>query len=262
MKKLWLLTLFLVVAPVVCVRAQETKLSEVTLRSARNDGPSFVDFQTGNTAAANASAQYGRWDIGYGTLRVNNDLDWFQVSTADGSRTAVRDLGALRWDDSFAVPVVEPFPELKAGERRQVVVNVDGRDGKPGRSAGPKPLPGPVPPGEDSLLGSPYRLGNVPPNPIGDTPGAAIGPSIDLPWNSARRPSTPPAPTRPRQDGVPKIDPIFAKAVAGHIYVVHVVDEGEDFYVLFRVESLVRGESCEITWKRVPAPSVKTAGKN
>jgi len=59
---------------------------------------------------------------------------------------------------------------------------------------------------------------------------------------------------------VPRIDPVFAKAVVGHIYAVHVVDGGEDFYVLFRVESLARGDNCKISWKRVPAPAAGPAG--
>ena len=70
----------------------------------------------------------------------------------------------------------------------------------------------------------------------------------------SREPERAPAKSRPRQDGVPKVDPIFTRAIPGHIYVIRVVDEVEDFYVLFRVESLVRGDNCTITWKRVPAP--------
>ena len=195
----------------------------------------------------------GRWDLGYGMLRVNKELDWFQVSTADGSRTAVKDLGALGWNDSFTVPVVEPFPKLKAGERRQVVVNVDGADGKPGRSAGPKPSPV-----EDSNRGT-LSERSYTRSPGADEPG---GP----PSNLFLEPRTP-SPKRtaangPRRDGVPKVDPIFTKAVVGHIYAVHVVDGAEDFYVLFRVESLVRGDKCTITWKRVPAPTAGSAGKN
>lgn len=250
MKKLWVLTLFMALVPAVGVRAQSTGLSEVTLHSPQKAGRSFVNFQTGNTAAANTTARYGRWDLGYGTLRVNQDFDWFQVSTAAGSRTAIRDLGAHDWDDTFAVPVVEPFPVLKEGEQRRVVVNVDGADGKPGRSASPEP------PGEESLMASSISRVYIS-SPSVDSPG---GPTYNLPV-------APPAPapkrnaaSGPRQDGVPRVDPIFAKAVVGHVYAVHVVDGGEDFYVLFRVEALARGDNCTISWKRVPAPAADAAG--
>ena len=45
---------------------------------------------------------------------------------------------------------------------------------------------------------------------------------------------------------------IFVKAVVGHLYAMHVKDSDSDFYVLFRVESIERGESCTISWQLVP----------
>jgi len=59
---------------------------------------------------------------------------------------------------------------------------------------------------------------------------------------------------RPKHDGKQKIDPMFVKAVLGHIYVIHVVDDSRDFYVLFRVEALERGDNCTVSWKLIPAP--------
>ena len=53
---------------------------------------------------------------------------------------------------------------------------------------------------------------------------------------------------------MPKVDPVYVKAVVGHVSVIHVVEGGDDFYALVRVESLVRGDNCTITWKRVPPP--------
>jgi hypothetical protein len=53
--------------------------------------------------------------------------------------------------------------------------------------------------------------------------------------------------------------PNIVKAVIDHVYVVHVVDDVRDFYVLFRVEALERGDSCSISWRVVPSP--ETAGK-
>jgi hypothetical protein len=71
--------------------------------------------------------------------------------------------------------------------------------------------------------------------------------------------SKPAPPPGPKRDGKPKIDPVFVKAVAGHMYVIHVVDETRDFYALFRVESVERGDNCTISWKPIPAPATPTA---
>jgi hypothetical protein len=63
----------------------------------------------------------------------------------------------------------------------------------------------------------------------------------------------PPARSKPKHDGIPKIDPMFLKAVVGHMYVAHVVTDVSDFYALFRVDDL--GEkSCAISWKVVRSP--------
>ena len=43
----------------------------------------------------------------------------------------------------------------------------------------------------------------------------------------------------------------FARAVVGHLYVVHVKKPGCDFYALFRVESIETGDSCTISWLRL-----------
>jgi len=253
MKKVWLLTLFLALAPAADVRAQSAEVSEVTLYSPFKYGVDFgkaiFNFQTGSTAAC------CRYDIAFGT-RTAEGHDLLQVSASRVTRTAIRDLGALTRNDSFQVPVVEPFPELKEGEQRLVVINMDGADGKPGEPASPKPLPGPVPPGEDSLRGSPIRLGYLPPNPIGDTPGPMTATHGDPTFLSSRRPvpAPPPAPPRPPS---PLSSPIFARAVVGHIYAVHVVDTGVDYYALFRVESLASGDRCKISWKLIPPPEQK-----
>jgi hypothetical protein len=166
-----------------------------------------------------------KWDLNYGSLYAGEEHDWFQVSAAKGVRSAVRDLGAHEWADSFGVPVVEPFPVLKEGEERVIKVDTSGADGEDGA---------PGAPGADAD-------GVVRPRPPSAT-------------------SQPAAPRRKKNDGVPKIDPVFVKAVVGHVYVLRVVDGGDDFYVLFRVESLARGDNCTITWKRVPPPSAEAAG--
>ena len=47
----------------------------------------------------------------------------------------------------------------------------------------------------------------------------------------------------------------FEKAVLGNMYVLRVVDEKNDFYVLFRVDELERGRRCKISWKKIDAPN-------
>ena len=47
---------------------------------------------------------------------------------------------------------------------------------------------------------------------------------------------------------------INVKAIAGHMYVMHVKDKKADFYVMFRVESVKPEGECTISWKRVPSP--------
>ena len=225
--------------------APESDVKRVTLYGplahGHDNSRAFFSFKTGT---------YGlRGDLGYGSLYVSEEYDWFQVSTAQGARTAFRDLGAHDWADSFGVPYVEPFPVLKEGERRQIVVNADGADGKPGRSAGPGGN------AEDNIMRPPLAPGYFPSFRAEDNPST-------MSYAEELKPSPKLAAPGPRRDGVPKVDPIFARAIPGHIYVIHVVDDVEDFYVLFRVESLVRGDNCTISWKRVPAPEVKTAGKH
>ena len=213
--------------------APESEVQSVTLYGplarAHDFSRASFSFRTGELARDG--------DMGYGSLYISKERDWFHVSTAKGVRTAFRDLGAHDWADSFSVPVVEPFPVLKEGERRHITIDASGKDGEDG-------APGAQ--GADGEDGKPgVDGGGVTRTPFPIT-GAARGPeSLSEP-----RPQR-----RPKHDGVPKVDPVFVRAVPGHMYVIRVVDGSEDFYVLFRVESLVRGDNCTITWKRVPPPT-------
>ena len=47
---------------------------------------------------------------------------------------------------------------------------------------------------------------------------------------------------------------IFVKAIVGHMYVMRVKDSVSDFYVVFRVESIERGDNCTLSWQLVPSP--------
>ena len=47
---------------------------------------------------------------------------------------------------------------------------------------------------------------------------------------------------------------IYAKAIEGHMYLVHIKDEAWDFYALFRVERLTQRNNCVISWSLIQSP--------
>jgi hypothetical protein len=179
-------------------------------------------------------------DLGYGYLNAGDELDWFQSSGAQGSRSVIRDLGELDWSADFSVPAVEPLAKLKPGERRNVTIDVSGADGAPGKPGAPA-----VRAGNERSSSSLLSIDE------GPLPGDFAPPGLTT------QPSA--KPTRPKQDGKPKIDPLFVKALAGHVYVIHVVDDSRDFYALFRVDALERGDYCTVSWKLISDPQ-KPAG--
>jgi hypothetical protein len=206
----------------LAVFAQGTQNS-VTLYSfnkhrVQHSKPLCIHFQAGV-----ATTLSGPCDVWYGLLYAGEEYDWFQSSSNRESRSVIRDLGAHQWNDVFDIPVVEPLPKLEPGQQRSVSIDVSGADGGDGKSV---TYSEPGVNGDGTL--APQREG-----------------SANL--------TNPPA--RPKRDGKPKIDPMFVKAVAGHIYVIHVVDDTRDFYAVFRVESLERGDNCAISWRFSPPPT-------
>jgi hypothetical protein len=192
------------VLPSVSAQPQESKINLYSINKHRGEGlKSCLNFKTGPTALLRASC-----DLRYGALYAGDDLDWFESSTAEGNRSVIKDLGDYPWTAKFQVPLVEPLPKLKPGERRQVTIDTsgaDGADGAPGMNA-------------DGTM-QPQRIS-----------------------------------TRPKRDGQPKTDPLFVKAIVGHLYVIHIVDDSRDFYALFRVEALERGDYCTVSWRLIPEP--------
>ena len=178
-----------------------------------------------NLEAGSLVPEGRRCDLYYGTLYAGEDFDWFQSGATAANRSVIKDLGERSWADAYTVPVVEPLPELKPGEHRRITVDTSGADGADG------------------------ARGKRVENGVGG--------------DGVVRPSTEPdiveAPARPKRDGKPKIDPIFVKAIVGHMYVIHVVDRSSDFYALFRVEALERGDKCTISWRLVPSPEAPSA---
>jgi len=46
----------------------------------------------------------------------------------------------------------------------------------------------------------------------------------------------------------------ITRAVAGHMYVVHIRNNGAEFYAMFRVDSLVPSDHCTISWRVMRSP--------
>jgi hypothetical protein len=201
------------------VLAQQPDLQSVTLYSPNKyrgeRRPACLNLASGRLSV------YGRCDVYYGFLYAGDEWDWFQSAGYEDSRSVIKDLGALDWSASLIVPVIAPLPKLKPGEHRNVTIDVSGADGADGA------------PGQR---------------------GADADGAIRQADKSVVEPVTPPLARKPKHDGVPKIDPMFVKARLGHLYVIHVVDDGNDFYALFRVEEITRGDNCRISWKRIAAP--------
>ena len=160
-------------------------------------------------------------DVGYGLLHTGQEWDWLHVSNAGDSRTVILDLGLHAWTDSFTVPWVEPLAKLKPGEVRQVFVSTSGKDGK-GSSGG-------------------YE-------------GLSALPSTDGPGDGSTYVPNP-RPRQPKNDTGVRTSQDMLRAILGHMYVIHVVDDTRDFYALVRVESLQRGYQCSISWKLITSPN-------
>jgi hypothetical protein len=144
-----------------------------------------------------------------------------------GNRSVIKDLGLMDWGQTLNIPAVAPLPRLQPGERRSVTIDASGADGADGT------------PGERGSDG---------------VDGDGIFRPKALHTTNIR---TTERPARPKHDGKPRVDPMFVKAVVGHMYVIHIVNETEDFYVLFRVEEIERGSKCTISWLEVPTPSTE-----
>jgi hypothetical protein len=181
-------------------------------------------------------------DLRYGSLYAGDELDWFESSTAEGGRSVIKDLGEHDWSTWFEVPVVEPLAKLKPGEQRQVTIDTSGADGAPGK---------PGAPAASIVRSSNERSSSDIFRSEGRPVPEAIAPNV---W-------TPQPSVAPRHDGKPKIDPLFVKALPGHVYVIHVVDDSRDFYALFRVDELQSGDYCSVSWKLIPEP-VNQSGKS
>jgi|GEM_PF-1175251 len=180
----------------------------------------------------------GPCEVKYGTLVIGDYLDWFQTGGGADSRTLIKDLGKRSWNDKVKVAVIEPLAKLKPGEQRRFVFDASGNRGS-------------VMSPQDLNVQDLFR-GSIPRETIRlrDYPERGQVWTVNGPIPAKPQP----APQRAKVDPKVKVPPTFIKAVVGHIYAIHVVDNRNDYYALFRVDELTPGDNCKISWKLVPAP--------
>jgi hypothetical protein len=232
MLKVVLTLLALVVAPsLVCAQSEKVAVGSptgtvelyATIKYRNDPRAGCFNFESGSIVSNGA-----RCDLHYGMLYAGNDFDWFNSSATAGNRSVIRDLGPRLWTSAFELPVVEPFSKLKPGEHRRVMVDASGADGGSGASGAT------VTTLEPDADDSESRMRDK--NLAGDD-------------------------ATPKGDGKSKGDQLFVKAIVGHMYVIHVVDDNSDFYALFTVDAIEKGLRCVISWKIVPAPQRQSASR-
>jgi hypothetical protein len=174
-----------------------------------------------------------KYDFRYGGLRAGDDWDWFDLSFAHNSRGKIVDLGKLNWTDSFEAPFIKPYRKLKEGEHRNVTVNTSGKNGAKGAD-GKKGADGQNADGSVGNKGYSAQVAND---------------SVQTNKSEVNKNEN----TKTEEESYQP----FTKAILGNVYVMRVVDNTNDFYVLFRIEELERGHRCKISWKRIDSPKEK-----
>jgi hypothetical protein len=161
--------------------------------------------------------------VSYGD-RIGDHWDIFAVSGSMDSRTRMIDLGAHTWKNNFTIPEVEPWPALKPGERRNIIVNASGADAGPGKndkrakdSVNTKDKSGKV----DQKVDYAHA-------PLDRQVTSTISVQGKAPKPDSYTPTT--------------------EVKSGHMYLIHVVNSGDDHYVLLRADDIVRGEKVNVSF--------------
>ncbi|MEW6212323.1 MAG: hypothetical protein AB1631_28610 [Acidobacteriota bacterium] len=101
----------------------QTEVQTVTLYPPRDKVTGKYDESRACFDFKSGALKTGRyWTLGYGFMAISNQ-DWFILQSSSQSRSVIKDLGELKWEDSFEIPALEPLPVLPAGERRSVVID-------------------------------------------------------------------------------------------------------------------------------------------
>ncbi len=165
----------------------------------------------------------GSAKIHYGN-RFGDNWDIFAVTGARPDQTRGIDLGELQWSDQFKIPEIEPWPKLLPGESRHITVNTSGADGAHGK------------PGQ---------------NADGTYPSEVLRPVVregfaDKPVNQQVQTTV-----KTSNGLVPSAYNPYIQIKKDHIYAFHVVDDLNDFYILVRIDDLIRGTKASISYKKV-----------
>jgi hypothetical protein len=191
--------------------ASELKTIElVSIFEARSQ-PYFFGGNPGCFSFVSETVDCHRSDLIYGILRAGDHWNWFQVRGV-GARNKILNLGKLDWTDNFKIPVVEPYPPLKAGEQRKITVISSGKKGKDGA------------PGRGGLLGveaEESRSGRERyPDLRAIIPGAPLRPPVSRPRASDKDNADEIVVKNKDDDYEP-----LHKVLPGNMYVLRVVDD-------------------------------------
>ena len=161
--------------------------------------------------------------ISYGD-RIGDNWDIFDFSAGPMSQSRMVNIGRHDWTDEFTLSPIEPLPKLAPGETRAITIALYGSDGKPGMN------------GDGTYPKVFIREGN------GNKP-------LDQQVHATITMSGKPV----RSDGyVP-----LSEAKKGDMYLLRVIDPKHDFYVLMRVDDLVRGTKVTLSyWKWDPSKPI------
>jgi len=169
----------------------------------------------------------GAETVSYGD-RIGDHLDIFAVSGRGGSQTRMIDLGAHSWTDNFTIPEVEPWPALKPGERRNIIINTSGANAGSGKNKN----------GDNPKTDSTKK--SEKPDKLDQKVDYAHSPldrqvtsTISVQGKAAAKPDS--------------YTPVI-EVRSGHMYLVHVVNSGDDHYVLLRADDIIRGEKVSVSF--------------
>jgi len=80
-------------------------------------GKSAFSFNHGVRSDVGRRITRNNYELLYGSIRLNGDSDWFQVTTGTDDRSRIKDLGELNWSDPFDVPYIPASVQPNNGIR-------------------------------------------------------------------------------------------------------------------------------------------------
>lgn len=194
--------------------------------------------------------------------RAGDNWDIFHIGGGAVDRTRMVRIGEYKWTDNFTVPYVEPWAALAPGETRAITFNTSGADGQDGAN------------GQDGADGQDGANGGS--GGVAQMKGGSVSErrrprddshaSLDRSVSESRRPKNADyahasldrqvSSTVKTADGKTRNDPYspVLEAKLGYMYVVHVLDETRDYYLLVRVDELKRGERLVLSYKKLELP--------